>query len=188
LSVGFYFIYFCRISDRYGLTAGSIEGTIEVAEFATALEANSTLAVGNSAVEQLRGAFRTIDEELLKELAALRYCPEECRLDLDVSASSSAHGENDKICNNPGAPVFVNPWASLQVSSSARSENELCRDPVPATTRPSLRASVGQLVTSNATIGVALAASAAFIALVVLVVSGRKVALRFSFWDEWRHL
>jgi hypothetical protein len=177
-SVGFHFIYFCRISypaasstNSYGVLAGSFDGSIKVAEFAAGLEANSTLAVGNSAVEQLRGAFRTIDEEVLKELAELQYCPEEFKLDLDVSASRSAHGENDKICNNRGAPVL-------------------------ATLRPSLQASVGQSVTNNETIGaslVALAALAAFIALVVLVVSGLKVVLlrrigEFSCWNVWRHL
>jgi hypothetical protein len=117
-------------------------------------------------VERFRGASPTIDEEVLSNLAELQYCPNECEIDLKVSASSSAHGE--ELCSDPGAPVT-------------------------ATQRPSLQASVGQPVTSNATIGVALAALAAFIALVVLVVSGLKVALRrrsdeFSFWDEWRHL
>jgi hypothetical protein len=106
-SVGFRFIYFCKIScplepptNRYGLAAGSLPGTIEVAEFKTPLELNSTSAAGNSKKELLRSAFQTIDEHLLGELARLEYCPEECKLDRDVGASSSAQGKNDKICNN----------------------------------------------------------------------------------------
>jgi hypothetical protein len=119
-------------------------GPQDVIEFAAAaLEPNSTMAAGKSELELFRGAFRAIGEVSLKKLVRMRYCPVECRLDLDVSASSSAHGENVKTCNNRGAPVT-------------------------ATTRPSVQASVGHPVTSNATIGVALAALAAFIPLIVL--------------------
>jgi hypothetical protein len=156
-SDGFHFIYFCKIYDpaapsnnRYGLAAG----TLKVAEFSTTkLAPNSTSAVAKSMKELFRRAFRTIEEISLEELARAKYCPDECTVGLNVSASSSAHGDNEKLCNNPRARV-------------------------PATLQPSLQASYWRFVPGHETIMAtfaALVALAVFGALVVLVVWALKL-------------